>query len=149
MRVACSASLRVTPLETRACLSVSPKTLIVTIRLPSPRRTNAQGPSIPLFHRIGFTPFGQPIGQARYWQIKVAGDLLRAASLLLRFRGEAIKERGRSPVRRYIRGDEPHIVHRQPPISDRRLARCRVIFEDESPMREGPGVRAPTALTVG
>src|SRR5215218_976362 len=64
MRVACSASLRVTPLETRACLSVSPKTLIVTIRLPSPRRTNAQGPSIPLFHRIGFTRFGQLIGQA-------------------------------------------------------------------------------------
>src|SRR5215208_7086190 len=68
MRVACSASLRVTPLETRACLSVSPKTLIVTIRLPSPRRTDARGPSLPWLHRIGFTTIGQPNGLMGYCQ---------------------------------------------------------------------------------
>src|SRR5215208_179823 len=78
MRVACSASLRVTPLETRACLSVSPKTLIATIRLPSPRHTNAQGPSAPLLHRIGFLPFGQPNGPMGYCQLEVASP--RAAT---------------------------------------------------------------------
>src|SRR5215213_2513724 len=71
MRVACSASLRVTPLETRACLSVSPKRLIVTIRLPSPRHTNGQGPSIPCLHRIGSRTFGQPKGRTGYCQASV------------------------------------------------------------------------------
>src|SRR5215211_2386058 len=106
MRVACSASLRVTPLETRACLSVSPKTLIVTIRLPSPRHTNAQGPSLPYLHRIGFTTFGQPSRPMGYclcfeWH---PGAELRASPLLTCFPRQAIEERGRSPMRRHIRG---------------------------------------------
>src|SRR5215207_4513980 len=108
MRVACSASLRVTPLETRACLSVSPKTLIVTIWLPSPRRTNAQGPSPPLFHRIGFLPFEQLNGPTGCCQFRVrTGKELRAPSLLAPFRGQAIEERGRPSMRGHIRGDEP------------------------------------------
>src|SRR3954466_14353675 len=127
MRVACSASLRVTPLETRACLSVSPKTLIVTIWLPSPRRTNAQGPStpysiVPVSHRLD--------NRTEQWAIVIpqshAGEVLRAAALLLRFRRPSIGEWGPPPVRRHIRGDKPDIVDGQPPITDCRLAWCRV-----------------------
>ena len=74
--------------------------------------------------------------------------VLRAPPLLIRFRCQAIEERGRSPVRRHIRGDEPDIVDWQPPISNRRLAWRRVILEHESPMRKGPGVRTPAALPL-
>src|SRR5215204_4220661 len=66
--------------------------------------------------------------------------LLRTASLLLRFRGQTIEERGGPPMRRDVRGDEPDIVDGQPPVTDRRLTWCRVILEDESPVRKRPGI---------
>ena len=51
-------------------------------------------------------------------------------------------------MRRHIRGDEPDIVDGQPPVTNGRLARGRVILEDESPMCKGPGIRTPAALSV-
>ena len=69
--------------------------------------------------------------------------------LLLVFRAQSIEERGRPSVSRDIRRHEPNIIDRQPPVTDRRLARRRIIFEDESPVRKGPGICTPAALTFG
>src|SRR5215204_169592 len=57
---------------------------------------------------------------------------LRASPLLIRFRGQAIEEGCRSPMRRHVRSNEPDVIDRQPPVSNCRLAWCRVLLEDQS-----------------
>ena len=104
---------------------------------------------MPWLHRIGFSDV---------WTTKRTNGLLssskspwarvlRASPLLIRFCCQSIKQRGRSPMRRHIRSHEPNIVNWQPPVSNCRLARRRVVIEHQSPMRKSPGVGTPAALT--
>jgi hypothetical protein len=51
-------------------------------------------------------------------------------------------------VRCYVSGDQPDIVDRSPPISDRGLTRGDIIFIDEPPMSESEGVCTPAALSI-
>src|SRR6476660_201299 len=101
MRVACSASLRVTPLETRACFNVSPNTPIVAVRLPHLPYARSLEDLVPPRHAIGFDANGQP-SCVQCPELPVGSRLqrvLRAAAASRLLAGNTIEMRSSSAMR--------------------------------------------------
>ena len=151
MRVACSASLRVTPLETRACLSVSPEDAHRDNLAPLLPPASMPRDPRPPYSIVRLPPFRHQTAnglliQARRWY---PGDVLGAASLLLRFRSQSIEERGRSPVRvtpSAATSQTSSTGSHQSPIADWHGAGSS--SRTSRRMCKGPGIRTPAALSV-